>query len=226
MSKSKKALVNTALVALIMIVYQLLINHVMGILQYVLYFPYNLVLFSVLILVWGKNKYLLEKPLFDKSLPFAKRFNIGKLVLAFVISALSYLLNYVTAVISLAVYPDLNLALGSVYMTLFWIVLYFVIVGKGHNIFKKPKHAVISLAVILLATAVRTIVDIGYIRMMNAQSGNITDYIAMLEYSTRMGYLEVLSSIIVICTLVFFHTLSVPEEVPLETSNKSAELTE
>ena len=233
MSKSKKSLVNTTVVALIIIVYQLLpknidfsflpigmasfLGYAVYILGYVFSFVYTLVLYSVLILVWGKSKYLLEKPLFDKSLPFAKRFNLGKLVLAFVVSVLSYLVNYATSMLSYIVCPDFNLglALSGVYMSVFWIVLYFIIAGKGHNIFKNLKHAVISLAVILLATAVLTIVGIGYIRMMNVQGGNITDYIEILEYSTRMRYFEVLSNIIIVCTFVFFHTLSAPEEVPL-----------
>lgn len=244
MSKSKKALINTALVALIMIVYQLLPNNFdlsflptetavvavkfLSVLQYILSIIYNLILYSVLILIWSKNKYLLEKPLFDKSLPFAKRFNLNKLVLAFVVSVLSYLLNYVTAVISLVICPDFNLwiALSGVYMSLFWLVLYFVITGKGHNILKSPKYAVFSFAVILLATVVRTIVDIGYITMMNVQSGNILDYAMLLDYSTRVGYVDVLSSFAVACALVFFHVLSAPEEVPLETSDKAEKVTE
>ncbi|MBQ8624094.1 MAG: hypothetical protein IJ424_06985 [Oscillospiraceae bacterium] len=247
MSKTKKALINTASVAMIMIVYHLLPNsfdfgflpieiasdviRLINILQYILVFVHNLILFSVLILIWNKNKCLLEKPLFDKSLPFAKRFNLDKLVVAFAVSALSYLVNYVTAMLSYIVCPDFNLrlALSAVYMSLFWIVFYFAIAGKGHNIFKKSKYVILSSVIILLLTVISIIVNIGYIVMMNssfAQNGNINSYLSMTDYSTYMVYFNVFSKVIVVSVIVFFHTLSAPEEVPLEPTSESAEVTE
>lgn len=241
MSKSKKALVNTTVVALIIIVYQLLpknidfsflpigmasfLGYAVYILGYVFSFVYTLVLYSVLILVWGKSKYLLEKPLFDKSLPFAKRFNIGKLVILFVAD---FLLDAVIGIVGGIVTNFVVISIiDSVWVVLQWLVFYFMIMGRGHSIVKKPKYTLAWCLIILPVTAVCTII-VSYIatQTQSIDQMNMFGVLEMLSYSERIGNVDFVLSIIVTLTLVFFHTLSVPEEVPLETSNKSAELTE
>lgn len=244
MSKTKKALVNTVLVALVMVAYQLLINNVnLGFLpmevainatlafEFVLSFIYSFILFSLLILIWGKNKYLLAKPLFDKSQPILKRFNIGKLVLLFATSACFHMVSYMIRIISFIISADFNLELviGSAYMALFWLVLYFIVAGKGHHIFQKSKYGIFAGAIILLVTVVCTVVNIRYFMMMEslpAQSGNISAYIVTLEYSEYSAYANTFSSIVAVSVLVFFHTLSAPEAEPLEAVTEATEVTE
>ncbi len=237
MSKIKKALVNTALVALVMVAYQLLIRNInLGFLpmevainatlafEFVLSFIYGLVLFSLLILIWGKNKYLLAKPLFDKSQPILKRFNIGKLAIVLVVNLLIIVVRDVIRIIL----TDFGISyFDCLWAVLCWFVYYFVIVGKGHSIFKNPKYALTSFLIILPITVVCSMIVSNIAAQMQAMNEtNIFGVLETISYADNIGTVNTVLSSLITATLAFFHTLSAPEAEPLEAVTEAAEVTE
>lgn len=235
MSKTKKAFVNTALVALIMVTYQLLIRSLSFLptevainatiaFEHARSIVYLFVLFSLLILIWGKNRYLLEKPLFGKSQPFLKRFNIGKLAVVLVVNFLIIVIRNVIRIIL----TDFGISyFDCLWAVLCWFVYYIIIVGKGHSIFKNPKYALTSFLIILPITVICSmIVSNIAVQMQVSNETNVFGVLETISYADNIGTVNVVLSSLITATLVFLHTLSVPEEVPFEAVTEEAEATE
>lgn len=235
MSKTKKAFVNTVLVALIMVTYQLLIKNLSFLptevainatiaFEHARSIVYLFVLFSLLILIWGKNRYLLEKPLFGKSQPFLKRLNIGKLAVVLVVNFLIIVIRNVIRIIL----TDFGISyFDCLWAVLCWFVYYIIIVGKGHSIFKNPKYALTSFLIILPITVICSmIVSNIAVQMQVSNETNVFGVLETISYADNIGTVNVVLSSLITATLVFLHTLSVPEEVPLEAVTEEAEATE
>lgn len=238
MTKKKKALVNSVIIALIIIVPQLLLNYLASIAEsnavqlliYAVRLVTNAVLFSAFILVCHNNKVLVERPLFDASLPFIRRYNIDRLILLFVVFLAFSVVNSIFSVIAYMFWPELDLvyALSGVSNSLLWLVAYIVTVGKGDNIFKS-NYKGIAIVLIILLTIAATIANVKHITMMHnlhLQGGNIHSFEELAEMSTFMNRFNVVMDAARVCIFVALHTLLVTEDESLSPLTEENSVTE